>query len=259
MPDRLRDGWPGLLLSLIAAVSVLWLGSRGGLELYVHPRYVEFEIVMALIAGALALAAVIAAPARRGTARPHDHDHDLDSAHAHDHGAPPTRGERLRAAIGGAIAVAVLLGALLVLPPATLTSTTAQQRDLNSGIPLSVDVTFASGDDASLTIKDWAALLRVHDAEFFAAREPVLEGMVIPDPDRPEVFYVSRFVVTCCAVDARPVGVPVRLPGWQEQYPVDSWVRVEGGFSPVDGGPEPVIVDPVLIEAIEQPDAPYLG
>lgn len=245
------------MLTLIATVSVLWLGVRGQLEYYVHPRYVVFEIVMAGLAVVLAVAAIVAPRTRRRGAD-HDHDHHDHHDHDHDHGdASPAA--RARRAVAGPAAVAILAAVLLVLPPSTLTSATAQQRDLNAGIPLSEELVLSTGDDRDLTIKDWAMLMRIHDVDFFTARTPFLEGMVVPDPRRPDVFYVTRFVVTCCAVDARPVGVPVLLPGWQERYAVDSWVRVEGDFTADDGADtEPVVVVPTSTEQIERPDAPYL-
>ena len=241
MSSRWRRWWSGLVLTTIATIAVLMLAARGKLEYYVHPRYVWFEIALAAIAGVLALAALIA-PATR------------QRDHGHDHGRPPG----FIAQLGGVIMVAALGATLLALPPATLSSATAQQRSINSNIPLQDEVVFASGDDSLLTIKDWAALLRLQGTDFFLDRQPVLEGFVVADPERADVFYVSRFVVTCCAVDAQPVGVPVRLPGWAGEYPVDSWVRVTGDFVPADGAPEPVVVEPESIERIEQSDAPYL-
>jgi len=39
---------------------------------------------------------------------------------------------------------------------------------------------------------------------------------------------LSRFVITCCAVDAYPIGIPVKLDTNRSNYPVDIWLTVEG-------------------------------
>ena len=82
-----------------------------------------------------------------------------------------------------------------------------------------------------------------------------------PDPDDPQnVFYVARFVITCCAVDAQPVGVPVYQPGWQEQHPVDSWVQVAGRFAatPSAASAQPIAIVPTSVTSVDQPAEPYV-
>ena len=80
-----------------------------------------------------------------------------------------------------------------------------------------------------------------------------------PEGAPPGTFYVSRFVVTCCAVDARPIGIPVHSPGWQQKFEEDAWVRVRGSFasSPVVGGA--LIVEPTDLQAEDQPRNPYVS
>jgi uncharacterized membrane protein YcgQ (UPF0703/DUF1980 family) len=66
--------------------------------------------------------------------------------------------------------------------------------------------------------------------------------------------------VTCCAVDAQPLGVPVLLPGWQDRFAADDWVEVTGGFSPNPdpSAAEPLVLVPDTIEKIDQPAQPYV-
>jgi len=156
---------------------------------------------------------------------------------------------------------------MLVLPPATLSQATAQQRQINAtAADLDALDAAADADDAAVarfTVREWAGILRqTSDLSFFADK-PVTElvGFVAPDPDDPEnVFYVSRFVITCCAVDAQPLGVPVHLPGWQDRFAVDSWVSVTGEFvaNPSPDSAQPLVVEPDAVEAVEQPREPYL-
>jgi uncharacterized repeat protein (TIGR03943 family) len=114
---------------------------------------------------------------------------------------------------------------------------------------------------ASLTVRDWAGLLMQNQSPSFYRGKPVETiGLVTPSELSNDVFHLTRFVVTCCAVDAQPVSIPVFLPGWQQTFPVDSWVRVRGGFSPAPAGVSgpPLVVIPIEIEIEEVPREPYL-
>lgn len=238
------------MLSLIGIISTLWLGATGKLELYVHPRYVTFTIVMSLIGAAVSVAGFTLTPAG------HDHDHDRDA------GAQGTSG-RLRAA-GSLLTVSAAIVGLLVLPPSTMTSATANQRDLNSSGTLSRHQTsqLIGTDDASLDIRDWASLVR-YDSEqnYLTGRTATMTGFVAMDPKDPaNVFFVARFVVTCCTVDAQPVGVPVYYPGWQKIHKTDTWVTVTGTFrSKRDtSGKSQTIFIPDNITQTSQPARPYV-
>lgn len=246
MASRLLARWRGLVLALMGIVATVWLGVTGQLGLYIHPRYYVFTVVMAVIGGVLAVAAFALAPA--------DDDHDDEEL--------PTRG-RGWWTLGGALLIVASAVALLALPPATLSAASATDRDVNSSdAVLSVDAPTLSGDYGAFTIKDWAALLRSPaSAGGIEGERATLTGFVTADETDPDdVFYVTRFVVTCCAVDAQPVGVPVYLPGWQKDYPVETWVEVEGAFAtnPSVVSSEPLVVVPSTTTVTEQPAEPYV-
>lgn len=251
--------WRGVILSLIGIVATVWLALTGQLGLYIHPRYFVFTVTMAIIAavGVLLACAILPAPAR------HAHDDADPAAGEHDGGAG-TRGQGWW--IGASVfLVAATAVALLALPPATLTTATVAQRDMNGSVSASAvgpDLTAVSGDDdRSLSVKDWAGLLRQGaDAEALSGRAPTITGFITPDPDDPEnVFYVARFVITCCAVDAQPIGVPVYLPGWQDQWKTDSWVSATGVFidNPSIDSMQVTVLDPAELTQTEQPAEPY--
>lgn len=266
MLDRLIARWQGIALSLIGIVATVWLALTGRLGLYIHPRYFEFTVIMAVVAAVLIVAAFAFAPApmpRHG----HEHGHGQgeygdDQEHDHAHDAEPRRGPT-RTALSVLVVVAAA-GALLVLPPSTLTSATAAQRSINnSGSALAQDTPeLVGGDTSQFTVKDWALLLRQNPgADYFADRRIEVTGIVTASPDDPEnVFYVTRFVVTCCAVDAQPVGVPVHLPGWAEQFEPDQWVTATGVFEPNADSPsdEPLLLTPADVAVTGQPDEPYV-
>ena len=239
-----------MVLVATAVVATLWLAASNQLILYIHPRYVVFTVIMAAIALAVIVASIIARPA-------HDHD-EADTP-------------RQKVVSVAAIATSLILGiGLIAVPPAVLTSSTVAQRDINSA-GVGADVTSvddaAAGPDsafAKFTVLDWASLLRqTSDLAFYDAKPVDVVGFVTEDPDDPQnVFYVSRFVITCCAVDAQPVGVPVYLQNWKDTYSADDWVEVTGTFgaNPSSKSTQPIAVQPgdAGIEKIEEPGDPYL-
>lgn len=240
--------WRGVVLAAAAIVSTVWLAVTGQLILYIHPRYVVFTVVMALVALVLVVASF-----------------RLRRSHADDE--PQTRVQRNLGITAGVLA-SVIAVAMIVVPPATLTSSTVAQRDLNgSGVGAEVQsldsaTSASTASFATFTVRDWASLLRqTSDVGFYASKPVDVVGFVTKDADDPDnVFYVSRFVITCCAVDAQPVGVPVYLPGWKDTYPSDSWVKVAGSFftNPSRTSAEPVVVVPDSVTAVGQPKDPYL-
>lgn len=241
--------WLGVTLSLVGVVAILWLGATGQLELYIHPRYTVFTIVMAVIGGAASIAVFLVVPG-------HSHEH-------HDDDEPARTGWRAAGAVAGSVALlAATVVALLVLPPATLTSATADNRDIadSSALASSDTTALVGGDSTTFTVKDWATLL--HQGlgdEFFAGKPAAVSGFLVASDD-PDVVYVARFLVTCCAVDAQPLAVPVLLPGWQDDFAVDEWVEVTGGFSPNPdaAATEPMVLVPESLEQIERPAQPYV-
>ena len=109
---------------------------------------------------------------------------------------------------------------------------------------------------------DWSSLLRqTTDASFYRDKAANVVGFITKDTDDPQnVFYVSRFVITCCAVDAQPVGVPVYLPNWQNGFAADQWVKVSGSFetNPSTKSQQSIALVPTRTTKVDQPSEPYL-
>ncbi len=233
----------GLLLALVGSVATLWLAASGQLGLYIHPRYFTFTTILV----GLGLLATVAAHAVAGRTTDDDHDHPE---------AGGWRG-RLRGS-GGVLAALALVIGLLIVPPATLSTVTVEQRDLNSSVE--PDTQLIGADPATFQLRDWAALLsHPSTAITYAGQQVSLSGFVTPAPDgNPDVFYLARFVVTCCTVDAQPVGIPVAAAAWANAHPVDGWLQVTGTLvtseASTTGG---VVLKPSALEPIEQPAQPY--
>lgn len=249
--SRLAERWCGIGLSLVVVVATVWLGATGQLGLYIHPRYFGFTMVMAVLGLVFVLASfVVPAPAAPGPA------------------APTSPRRRALSLTGSGVLLSIAILAVLAVPPATLTSATATQREINSGGLDSTDAAeqaatlVGTGDYERLSVKEWVSLLaQSEDPALFADKTASLTGFVLPDADDPDnVFYVARFVVTCCAVDAQPIGVPVYLPGWANTYRTDQWVEVDGAFipNPSAAAAATLAVEPTAIRPVEQPSDPYV-
>lgn len=245
--------WQGIILCIAALVATVWLGLTNQLILYIHPRYIIFTVIMAALGLALVFGSFISR---------HDHaEHDDSDDHK------PRRFGAVLSIAATVITIGLAVG-LVVVPPATLTTATADQRVINSGSLLSggtsvaAAATVPTGASAKFTVADWASLLRQTSNEtFYRNKAADVIGFVSADKDDPEnVFYLTRFVITCCAVDAQPVAVPVYLPNWKNGFASGAWVHVVGSFDtdPSTVSKQPITLVPTSTKKTEQPSDPYL-
>jgi uncharacterized repeat protein (TIGR03943 family) len=232
----------GVLLVMMGAVATVWLAATGKLSLYIHPRYIAFSVgagLAGLAVSAWSLQTKIPTAAR----------HSISS-----------------------LAVLVMAaGSLLIVKPSVLSSSVANQRGLNISTASSeqprlpnprIVQLFANNDFNQLSIKEWATLLdQTSDIGFFAGKQATVTGFITPDQsDAGNVFFVSRFVIRCCAVDAQPVGVPVYLPDWQKKLKPDDWVTLSGTFdnNPSAKSTHRIVITPDKVTSIPQPKDAYV-
>lgn len=85
-----------------------------------------------------------------------------------------------------------------------------------------------------------------------------LEGLVVNDPEIPDGFKLTRFMVSCCAADGIPLQVTVHAP--TVTLPDDTWVVADVTWrppaQPYRDTPGPSIVEADAISVVEVPDAP---
>lgn len=238
--------WRGVFAIGVLTLVTVWLGWQGMLGFYIHPRYNLFTLVMAVI-GVSLMAVAFFVPTK-------GHSHA-----GHKHAKGHSVMEWLSLSL-----VAVVVVIALVLPPTTLSSFTAENRSFGtvatSPAADAIDVDSTTSGFENLTVRDWASLLiQTQDPSFFRGK-PFSALGTITDTGDPDVFFLTRFVVTCCAVDAQPVSIPVYYPGWRDDFAVDSWVTVNGGFQVLPQVAEPgnLAVVPADIVDEEVPREPYL-
>lgn len=132
----------------------------------------------------------------------------------------------------------------------TLTLTRSQPQAFRSQI---------SPEQRSLA--EWVRTLNVYpEPDAYTGQKANLEGFVIHQDTLPTNYLIlARFIITCCAADVYPVGMPVRLPsGDRSAYPADSWLRVEGEMATETlDGKRQLVVQANQLQAIDPPASPY--
>jgi uncharacterized repeat protein (TIGR03943 family) len=80
------------------------------------------------------------------------------------------------------------------------------------------------------SLLDWVRTLNVYpEPDAYTGQKVKVQGFAIHPPElAPEYILISRFVITCCAADAYPVGLPVKLTENRQAYPPDTWLEIEG-------------------------------
>jgi putative membrane protein len=224
------------VLALAYGVYLLHAFASGSLYFYIHPLYMLPTVGAAVV---LLVLALLAASGRR---------------HASETPEAPSR------FAGLVLALPVALGVLL--PPQPLSPLTAAQRGLGStslgpveGLP-----DFAlSRPTESYTIKDWVKALQADpEPGRHAGKRVRVTGFVYRDVRLPpNRFLVARFVLKCCAVDAQPVGLPVRASTTVPEP--GTWVTVDGVWEVDSVGDrrQPLIAASAVMPAA-RPGQPYL-
>lgn len=121
----------------------------------------------------------------------------------------------------------------LVITPRVFASQTALQRGVTDVLQAtrSQPQAFRSSiRSEERTLIDWIRTLNVYpEPDAYSGQKVKVQGFAIHPPELPpEYLLLSRFVITCCAADAYPVGLPVKLTQNRQAYPQDTWLEVEG-------------------------------
>lgn len=129
----------------------------------------------------------------------------------------------------------LLLSAIagLLIPPTVLASSTALQRGITETLPPTraqpqTFVTQTRPEERSLI--EWVRTLNAYpEPDAYTGQPAKITGFVIHLPELDDNYLLlSRFILTCCAVDAYPVFIPVELPPNTQQYPDDTWLEITG-------------------------------
>jgi uncharacterized repeat protein (TIGR03943 family) len=243
-----------LLLDLAALLAwgilllKFWL--TGKINILLHPDYVwlaysaGFFLIALVIAKAVQVVLSLAKPPRQPAINPQ-----------HFSLFPPGWGSAL-------FLVVALFG--LQFTPQPFTSQTAIERGVTDTLTMTRSQPQAfrgASDPTTRSLVEWIRLLNVYpEPDAYAGQKVNLNGFVIHPPDSPpDYMAIARFVITCCAADAYPVGLPVKLTGGdRSQYPVDKWLQVEGEMiTETLNGKRQLVIQASRLKQIPEPANPY--
>jgi len=170
-----------------------------------------------------------------------------------------------------------LIGALVgfLIEPTVFASDKAIQRQVTDFVPLAGQS--QSGDLTAVTklqpqafntnnkpedrsLIGWVRTLTVYPEPDAYAGQPVkVQGFVIHPAELSEQYLLlSRFIITCCAADVYPVGLPVKLTQNRTAYPPDTWLEVQGVMITEQfGDRRQLTIQAKTIKEIPKPENPY--
>lgn len=174
--------------------------------------------------------------------------------------------------LGSSLLLLVAIAGLLI-PPKILTSQTALKRGVGD-LPLTTIQPQAFRTDSKpeeRSLIEWIRTINAYpEPDAYSGQPANITGFVLHLSELPDNYIMlSRFVITCCAVDAYPIGIPVKLDASSRNYPVDSWLTVAGvaiaETIPVKDRIETnkitekrsVVIEAKAIETIPTPSDPY--
>jgi uncharacterized repeat protein (TIGR03943 family) len=163
--------------------------------------------------------------------------------------------------MSGVLLVAAIAG--LLITPRPFTSDTALQR----GLADSLTVTRARPQSFRATLRpenrslvDWVRTLDVYpEPDAYTGQKVKVQGFVVYSPNLSDQYLtLTRFVITCCAADAYPIGLPVKLSHSRQTYPPDRWFQVQGKMiTETLAGKRQLVIAATSLEPIPEPANPF--
>ena len=207
--------WLEILAILTWGILLLKYGITGQYRLLIHPNYFFLMFTSSIVLLLLGLfRGLLLVKSSKG----------LPNKVEHITLFPP--------GFGSSLLLLIAIAGLLI-PPNVLTSTTALQRGVTETLPAahSQPQSFiANTKPEERSLIDWVRTLNAYpEPDAYQGQPAHITGFVVDLPELPDNYLLlSRFIITCCAVDASPIGIPIQLNNTQEKYPSDTWLEVRG-------------------------------
>jgi len=242
------------LAGLAVFLSVKYLS--GSLSWYINQRYMPLTVIAILGLCGMALTAVFAGRQPAHTHAPGEAEHAQQGQPAEETTGPGSA--------WGIVFICIPLIIGLTVPAKPLSASAIANRGISASAPLSPGgstqaVTFDKPSDQR-SILDWVKLFNYQsDLSSVLGQKADVIGFVYHDPRLPAgQFMVSRFVITCCVVDAFAIGMVVETKG-AETPPENTWVRVKGPVQSTNLGGHPMaLIAADSIQDAPPPAQPYL-
>ena len=231
----------GLFLFLMSKIinnQLLW---------YINQRFVVLTQIGIVFLAILAQRLFTEIRSARERQKAEEHDHD------HDHAPSPVN--------LWIMLIPLLIGILIPAKPLDSTAVSAKGLTTTSALISSVSNSrLFETESEQRNILDWVKLFYFEkDLNPFIGQQASVVGFVYRDESLPQgQFFVSRFILSCCAADGYAVGMIVDAPQ-ADTFEKDTWVKITGPIDIVsfDGKPSPLI-RAEAIDVVPQPDQPYL-
>ncbi len=241
---------PWLDVLAIAAWGVLFLKYwlTGKLYLLIHPNYMALTVIAAVVLLLISgiKAGVLLKQRRRGVRG--------GAIAQHLTLFPP----------GWSTALLLLTAILgLLISPRAFASQTAIDRGVNDTVTLTrvkPQAFRAATNSEDKTLVDWVRTLAVYpEPDAYAGQKVKVQGFVVYPQNMPqEYLLLSRFVITCCAADAYPVSLPVKLTQSRDAYKPDTWLEIEGQMTTAElAGKRQLTIAAKSLKPIPEPKNPY--
>jgi uncharacterized repeat protein (TIGR03943 family) len=237
--------WLDVLAISLWGVLFLKYWLTGKLYLLIHPNYFWLTVVAGfslILVGLWRAISLLRRPGRSGVAMPH-----LSLF-------PPGWSSFL-------LLVTAILG--LLISPRAFASQTAMDRGVADTMTLTrlkPQAFTASTKSDDKSIVDWVRTLTVYpEPDAYTGQKVKVQGFVVHPPNLPpEYLLISRFVITCCAADAYPVSLPVKLSQSRDAFKPDSWQEVEGQMITEKlADKRQLVIAASSLKPVEEPKNPY--
>lgn len=223
----------GIFLLITIAILTIWLFFNDKLVLFIHPRYFIFTVILGAIGLVFGVVSWIV------FANNKKEKHEIDNK--------PKIKNYLYASLSF-----LVICILTLFTPTGLSTTNISVERVNNFTFNNEEV--PNNDLSEWSVKNWSAILK-NNLNFDETAEVTLKGFIVPiDKDN---YYLTKYVLSCCAIDAQPVAVPVNQQDWQNIAQEGDWVNVKATFI------EPTVegysksLKPLNMEKINEPDNPY--
>jgi len=107
---------------------------------------------------------------------------------------------------------------------------------------------------------DWVRTLNVYpEPDAYAGQKVKVQGFVVYPPGLPDSYLmITRFTIIHCALDAYPVGLPVKLPQSRTAFAPDTWLEIRGQMiSETLANKRQLVIEAASLQPIPAPKNPY--
>lgn len=151
----------------------------------------------------------------------------------------------------------------LVITPRPLMGQAAIQQGISDPLTLTRVQPQAfrpSSRPETRSLIDWVRTLNVYpEPDAYSGQAVKVQGFVVYPPElSTDYLTITRFTIIHCALDAYPVGLPVKLPQNRTAYTPDRWLEIRGQMiTETLNNKRQLVIDATTLSPIPVPKNPY--